>query len=463
MKAQIISEIRNKMEALGIVAHEGNDADFTINTEFLDAGWSTGSKKISYEASVFANEQDNTVYMYEKTTEVGHGLSFGGENSSSFQSGKTLFRKVKSVQYGPDGKAYEYTLNLGAIPKTVKEIAKAHGWNFKTVLNKKKAVYPAGYAPETKPLEPPPQVVPDRTQDQQQSKPQFDHSQGAFHAQGKAPAPKNKAETLGLITLIILGAITVIMFALMSVNMVGWIIGALILAGFGFVQRKLASKGCLLSVVLWVAAVVLLLLTMTFTMTTGADESSAGDSLLSARLPYEKAFTLDDGKSTGVFKLFVSDGTGFYENYEGKVICEFYVKFDTTSLPADFKMRDEQATEQNAMGSPALDGLVMAVCSETEAYHISSLSYAQAIYNGGNIKPFLETEGATTNMSAACLKEMAEQYPLIQVLRYNDYEVGMTQDGDTWTTNTDNAFGLHPPVTEGYIPWDDILNDLGIK
>jgi hypothetical protein len=52
-------------------------------------------------------------------------------------------RKVKSVQYGPDGKAYEYTLDLGAVSKLVKDIAKRHGWKFKTVLSRSKASYPA--------------------------------------------------------------------------------------------------------------------------------------------------------------------------------------------------------------------------------------------------------------------------------------------------------------------------------
>ncbi|HOV40958.1 MAG TPA: zinc ribbon domain-containing protein [Oscillospiraceae bacterium] len=145
MKQQILSEINSKLSALGIRVQNGNGADISISTEFLDAGWNTGNKKISYEASIFANEQENVIYMYEKTTEVGQGISFGGESESSFQSGMTLFRKVKSIQYGIDGKAYEYTLDLGAITKTVKETAKRYGWKFKIVLNKDKAMYPAGY------------------------------------------------------------------------------------------------------------------------------------------------------------------------------------------------------------------------------------------------------------------------------------------------------------------------------
>jgi hypothetical protein len=149
MKHQILSEIREKLSALGVPVQYGNGADITINTEFLDARWSTGSKKTSYEASAFADERERVLYMYEKTTETGQGLSFGMSGETSFQSGITLYRKVKSVQYGPDGKAYEYSLDLGAISKTVKEAAKRNGWKFKTVLSKSKAMYPAGYAPET--------------------------------------------------------------------------------------------------------------------------------------------------------------------------------------------------------------------------------------------------------------------------------------------------------------------------
>lgn len=144
MKQQIITEIKEKLEAIGIPVQFGSETDIAINAEFLDSKWSSGSKKINYEALILANERERVVYMYEKTTETGSGLSFGMSAESSFQSGSTLFRKVKGVQYGPDGKAFEYTLDLGAIPKTAKEAAKRSGWKFKTVLNRNKAVYLLG-------------------------------------------------------------------------------------------------------------------------------------------------------------------------------------------------------------------------------------------------------------------------------------------------------------------------------
>jgi hypothetical protein len=60
---------------------------------------------------------------------------------TSFQSGSTLMRKVKCVQYDPTGKVLEYNFDLGAISKAVKAAALSHGWGFKTVIMKKNAMY----------------------------------------------------------------------------------------------------------------------------------------------------------------------------------------------------------------------------------------------------------------------------------------------------------------------------------
>lgn len=149
MKQAILSDISGKLAALGILFQSGVGSDIAVSAEFLDAGWSTGRKKINYEAFVFADESKQTLFLYEKTAEQGSGFSFGGGSESFSQTGTTLFRKVKSIQYGPDGKAYEYTIDLGAIPKAVKETAKQYGWSFKTVLSKNKAMYPQGSVPPT--------------------------------------------------------------------------------------------------------------------------------------------------------------------------------------------------------------------------------------------------------------------------------------------------------------------------
>lgn len=82
--------------------------------------------------------------MYEKSTKISKGLSLGGGVDSSFRSGTTLYRKVRSVQYGPEGEAYYIDLDLGAIPKAVKEIAKKYDYMLKTVIVRIKAMYPVG-------------------------------------------------------------------------------------------------------------------------------------------------------------------------------------------------------------------------------------------------------------------------------------------------------------------------------
>jgi hypothetical protein len=104
-KRLLISEIIPKLDQMGIVYTMGHGTDIAIECEFLDAGWGTGNKKIQYASRVYFDESANTVTMWELTKEIGSGLSFGGDSETSFQSGATLFRKVKSMRYGPDGKA----------------------------------------------------------------------------------------------------------------------------------------------------------------------------------------------------------------------------------------------------------------------------------------------------------------------------------------------------------------------
>lgn len=141
-KQEMVQDVLTRLKELGISYETGCGADIAINCVFLDAGWSTGKKKIVYEASAYFDETEKTVFLWEYTKETGSGFSFGEYCETSFQTGKTLFRKVKSIQYGADGKAYEYTLNLGAIPEAFKVTAKAYGWKFKTVLKREKASYP---------------------------------------------------------------------------------------------------------------------------------------------------------------------------------------------------------------------------------------------------------------------------------------------------------------------------------
>ena len=141
MKQDLLQEIGTQLASMGVAAAKADNTDLSIDAELLDAGFSTGKKKIRYEAQILADEADQTVKMFEKTIEISVGVSFGMSGESSFQSGKTLFRKVKSVQYGPEGKVFEYNFDIGAIAKAVKTAALAQEWSFKTVILKKNAQY----------------------------------------------------------------------------------------------------------------------------------------------------------------------------------------------------------------------------------------------------------------------------------------------------------------------------------
>lgn len=146
-KEGLKAKIAEKLKAIGITPAVNAGSDLSVDWEFLDAKWSTGEKKIEYHNAAFLDEADRTLYYWESSKEIGSGFSFGGNSETSFQSGMTLMRKVKSIQYGPDGKAYEYDLDLGQITRIFKETAKEHDWKFKVVLKKDKALFPAGYAP----------------------------------------------------------------------------------------------------------------------------------------------------------------------------------------------------------------------------------------------------------------------------------------------------------------------------
>lgn len=140
-KQDMIDLIDTRLKELGITAKIKTTSDIAVDEEFVDAKWSTGKKKIEYHALALLDETEKTLYFWEATKEKSSGFSFGGSSESSFQSGMTLFRKVKGIGFGPDGKEFEYTIDLGAITKTFKEAAKDNDWKFKVVLKKDKATY----------------------------------------------------------------------------------------------------------------------------------------------------------------------------------------------------------------------------------------------------------------------------------------------------------------------------------
>ncbi len=304
-REQLLAEIQSSLEGLGLEIQTGNGTDISVSKEFLDAKWSAGSKRISYESCIFASEEDRTVYMYEKTTETGKGISFGSDGGSSFQSGGTLFRKVKGTKYGPDGKVCEYDLDLGAIPKAVKEAASKYGWKFKTVLGKSKALYPAGYIPSAAPS-PAPQVnEPPRSESgagfcaqcgaalgpgsrfcgkcgkpvaaapaPAQSAPQAAAMKGETSAgqsdgpRGEKPESGERGRKLFPIGLVLLALIALFLMLVGKVSLTGWIFAAILLIVYFLIRKLLIKKGCVFNAVIFILFLFLIFVTFSLTQKT---------------------------------------------------------------------------------------------------------------------------------------------------------------------------------------------------
>ncbi len=259
MKKEMIDGIANQLFAMGVTYTLDIGADIVVNCEFLDAGWNTGTKKITYEASAYFDETSRTIFLWEFTKEFGSGFSSGGDSETSFQMGKTLYRKVKSVQYGVDGKAYEYTLDLGAIPKAFKEAAKAHEWKLKTVLKRENAMYPTemplqkNNSSQALPPEQP------HIRQQQDAKPQ-----GQFYTYGQPNVKGKKSGALWLIVFALGLLVTVAFFVVNGVSPLGWVLGAIVFTIMLTLQKKFIAKGCLFTIAIWIIVSVILSIILAF-------------------------------------------------------------------------------------------------------------------------------------------------------------------------------------------------------
>ncbi len=140
-KQQIQAKLVETLTRMGITFAQEKESDLEIHTEFVNESWSSGRKKFRYDAFIRLNEEEKTVYLWQKTTETGAGLLFGCGLETTTQTGAASFRKVKLLQYGPEGKVVELNANLGEIAKAVKTAAKQNGWKFHTALRQDKAKY----------------------------------------------------------------------------------------------------------------------------------------------------------------------------------------------------------------------------------------------------------------------------------------------------------------------------------
>jgi uncharacterized membrane protein len=142
-KESILSAVEQELSKYPELSVSRSDkTDMEIKSVLADANWGVGKKKVEYTACLLVKETEHTAVFWEMIKETGSGMDIGGGfKTRSFKSGKSIFGKVKEVQYGPGGKVIDYTWDYGKTRLIVEQVINNNGWKFKTVLMKSKAMY----------------------------------------------------------------------------------------------------------------------------------------------------------------------------------------------------------------------------------------------------------------------------------------------------------------------------------
>jgi hypothetical protein len=133
MKQLLMDDICFKLRELQIPYSIKDNTYIYVNTEFYDVGYGTRPKMVLYDLTVFLDEPNRSVFMYVKTAEK--FISAEGAAGEYTNQSSPLFRTVKNVCSGADGKVSVVSVDLGQVPNTVKDTAFRYGWKFRTALN----------------------------------------------------------------------------------------------------------------------------------------------------------------------------------------------------------------------------------------------------------------------------------------------------------------------------------------
>lgn len=142
MKQRILCEICLKLSELEIPYKIKEESTIYASEEFYDVGLGAELKKVQYDLTVLVDEDKKSVCLYVST--VDESL-LPGQPGTVPAKPVSMFRKVKRVTVDKDGQSTVTTVDLGAVPNTVKDTAFRYGWKFSTSLNLNK---PARKEPE---------------------------------------------------------------------------------------------------------------------------------------------------------------------------------------------------------------------------------------------------------------------------------------------------------------------------
>jgi hypothetical protein len=129
MKQRIIDDICLKLSELQM-PYTVDDNYIHVKTEFYDVGANADLLRVLYELTVFVDAENQAVQLYVRSFD--ESLMPGG---APVNRPVSMFRKVKRVRLDAEGQNAVETVDLGAVPNSVKNTAFQYGWKFATTFN----------------------------------------------------------------------------------------------------------------------------------------------------------------------------------------------------------------------------------------------------------------------------------------------------------------------------------------
>lgn len=132
-RTAILSAVENMLSKHATLRTvKGEKSDLEIESLLSDEDWGLGNKKLEYNAYLLLQEEEKVIVFWEMVKETGSELGFIAGCAAG---------KLTGVQYDSDEKVLSYQREYGRIRSDIREIAEQCGWEFKTALFKRKAMY----------------------------------------------------------------------------------------------------------------------------------------------------------------------------------------------------------------------------------------------------------------------------------------------------------------------------------
>ncbi len=129
-----VEEMLNKHKTLRMV--KGEKSDLEIKSLLSDADWGLENKKLEYNAYLLLQDEEKVIVFWEMVRESSSEPGF----IAGCATGKIPVGG-EGLRYDSDEKVLSYQREYGRIRSAIREIAEQCGWDFRTALFKRRAMY----------------------------------------------------------------------------------------------------------------------------------------------------------------------------------------------------------------------------------------------------------------------------------------------------------------------------------